>query len=64
MFSIDKSITIDSFSFMHPKFDKVVWLHNCFLFCLKKTLENVGQMSHIELIMEVLGSLSEVSDNF
>jgi len=23
--SIDESITIDSFSLMHPKFDKVVW---------------------------------------
>jgi hypothetical protein len=64
MFSIDESITIDSFGFMHPKFDKVVWFGNGFLFRLEKTLEDVGQMSDVEFIMEVLGGLSEVSDNF
>ena len=35
MFSIDESITIDSFSFMYPKFNKVVWFSNGFLFGLE-----------------------------
>lgn len=64
MFSIDESITIDSFSFMYPKLYEIVWFSNGFLFGLEETLEHVGQMSNIEFIMEVLSSLSEASSNF
>lgn len=42
MSSIDKSITIDSFSLMDPKFDKIIWLFDCLLFGLKKTLEDIS----------------------
>lgn len=63
MSGIYKSITIDSFSFMDPQFDKVVWLDNGFLFGLEHALENIGQVSNIELIMEVLSGLSELPLN-
>jgi len=61
---IDESITIDSFGLMNPKLYKVIWLLDGFSLGSQKTLENIGQMSDCELIMEVLGGLSEVSDNF
>ena len=59
--SIDKSITIDSLGLMDPEFDKVVWLFDSVWLSVKQSLEHVGQMTHIELIMEVLSGLSEVS---
>lgn len=49
---------------MDPKFDKIIRLLNGFWLGNKKTLENVGQMSNIKFIMEVNGSLSEVSFDF
>lgn len=61
---IDESVTIDSFSFVNPKLHKVIWLLDGLLLGSQKTLEYIGQMSDGELIMEVLGGLSEVSDNF
>ena len=46
---------------MHPELDEVVWFNDSFLLGLKKSLEDIGQVTNIELIMEVLGSLSEWS---
>jgi len=60
----DKSITINSLSFVNPKFDEIIWLFDCLLFGCEKSLEDIGQMTNIEFIMEILGSLSEVSFNF
>jgi len=57
---INKSITEDSFAFVYPKSDKVIWLFDSILFGLKETLEHIGQVTYVELIMEVLGSLSEL----
>lgn len=61
--SIDKSITIDSLRLMDPEFHKVIWLFDSIWLSVKQSLEHVSQMTHIELIMEVLGGLSEVSLN-
>jgi len=60
VFGIDKSISEDSFAFVDPKSNQVVWFLNCILFGLQKTLEHIGQMTDIEFVMEVLGSLPEL----
>ena len=57
----NKSISVDSFGLVNPQLYKVIWLLNCLLLGRKKTLEHICQMTNIELIMEVLCSLSEVS---
>jgi len=62
--SIDKSITVNSLGFMDPKFNEIIWLFNSFLLGVEESLEDIGQMTNIELIMEILSSLSEVSLNF
>ena len=48
---------------MHPKFDEVVGFLDGLLLGSEQTLEYVGEMSDIELIMEVLGSFSEFELN-
>jgi hypothetical protein len=48
---------------MDPKSNEVIWLLDLLLFCRKKTLEYIGQMSAVELVMEVLSSLLEASIN-
>jgi hypothetical protein len=48
---------------MHPKFDEVVGLLDGLGLGSEQTLEYVGEMSDIELIMEVLGSFSEFELN-
>jgi hypothetical protein len=49
---------------MDPKSNEVIWLLDLLLFCRKKTLEYIGQMSAVELVMEVLSSLFKASINF
>ena len=49
---------------MKPKFDKLVRFFNCFLFSNKKALENIGQVTNVELIVEVERSFTEVSFDF
>lgn len=46
---------------MDPKLNEVVWFLDGFDLGYEETLENVGQVSHIELVVEVNGSLPEVS---
>jgi hypothetical protein len=57
---VDKSITIDSLSLVHPQFDKIVRLLDGLRLGIEDTLEDISQVTNIELIMEVLGSLSEL----
>lgn len=45
---------------MYPQSDEVIWLLDSILLGLKQTLEHIGQVTYVELIMEVLSSLSEL----
>jgi hypothetical protein len=45
---------------MDPEADEILRLLDSILFSLKETLEYIGQVTDIELVMEVLGSLSEL----
>jgi hypothetical protein len=47
-----------------PKSDEVLWLLNSLNLGSQKSLEDVCQMPDIEFVMEVLGSLPEVSFDF
>lgn len=60
IFGIYKPITEDSIALVYPESDKVVWFLDGILFSLKQSLEHIGQVTHVELIMEVLSSLSEL----
>jgi len=60
----DQSISIDSLALVSPKLHKVIRLLDSFMSSLKDTLEHVGEMTHIELIMEVDRSLLERSLDF
>jgi len=42
-----------------PQLDKLIWLLDGLGFSNEQTLENVGQVAHVELIVEVQGSLTE-----
>jgi hypothetical protein len=46
---------------VYPQLDEVIWLLDGFDLGYEQTLENVGQVSHVELVVEVNGRLSEVS---
>ncbi len=60
----DKTITIDTFTLVSPQLHQMVRFLDCFLAGLKHTLHDVGQMTHIELIMEVNGCLLEIPFDF
>jgi hypothetical protein len=63
IFGTDKSVAEDSLTLMDPKSDQVVWFLDSILFCLKKTLEHICQVTYVELIMEILRCLSELNLN-
>ena len=46
---------------MDPELNKIIWLFDGVWLSIKETLEDISQMTHIELIMEILSGLSEVS---
>lgn len=49
---------------MNPHLYELVGLLNSLDLGSQETLENVGQVTHIELVMEVSSSLSELLGNF
>jgi len=55
----DETITVDTLGLVKPQLDKVIGFLDGLGLGDEETLENVGQMTHIELIMEVEGGLSE-----
>jgi hypothetical protein len=61
---VNESITIDSLSLVHPKFDEHVRFLDDLLLGIEETLEDIGQVTHIELVMEVGSSLSEFLGHF
>jgi hypothetical protein len=54
-----KSITVCSLTFVDPQLDHFLWLDELDWIGQQNTLENVGQVSQVELVMEVNGSFSE-----
>lgn len=49
---------------MDPKLDKVVGFLDGFGLSNEQALEDVSQVSHVELVMKIDSGLSEVSFNF
>jgi hypothetical protein len=60
MFGRHESISVNTFTLVNPEFDKVVGFLDSLDLGGEKTLENVGQMTHVELVMEVSSGLSEL----
>lgn len=60
IFCIDEPISEDSLALMDPESYQVFRLFNCIYFSLKQSLEDICQVTNIELIVEVLCSLSEL----
>lgn len=59
----NESVTIDTLSLVHPKFDQFLRLGDSFDLGVKQTLEHVGQVTHVEFVMEVRRSLTEVASD-
>ena len=62
--SIHKSVTVNSFAFMHPQSHDVVWFFDRLFIGSQYTLEDACQVPDIELVMEVNGRFPEVSLDF
>ena len=60
MLGSDESISINTFTLVNPEFDKVIGFSDGLNLSSEETLENVGQVTHIELVMEVSSGLSEL----
>jgi hypothetical protein len=60
----DETISIDSFTFVCPEHYQMIRFLDGLLTSLEHSLHHVGQVTHIELIVEVDGSLLEGSLNF
>ena len=60
----DETITVNSLTLVRPEHHHVIWLLDGLLTSLKHTLHHVGQVTHIELIVEVDGCLLEGSFHF
>ena len=48
---------------MDPQFDQKVGFLDGFTLCNEEALENVGQVTHVEFVMEVDGSFTERSSD-
>jgi hypothetical protein len=59
MLGVNETITVDTLGLVDPEFDEHVGLLDGLLFSDKETLEDIGQVTHIELVMEVNSSLTE-----
>ena len=57
MLGANKTITIDALTLVSPQLNKVVRLLDGFLVRLEHTLHDIGQVTHIEFVMEVNGCL-------
>jgi len=56
---VDQTITVDTFGLVDPQFDKHVGFLDAILSGDKETLEDVGQVTDVELVVEVLSGLTE-----
>ncbi len=58
-----KSVTVCSLTLVDPQLDHLLWLDELNWIRQQNALENIGQVSQVELIMEVDSSLSEGGDD-
>ena len=59
VFGGDQSITVDALGLVDPQFNQKIGFLDRFNLCNEQSLENVGQVTHVEFVMEVDGSLTE-----
>jgi hypothetical protein len=59
----DKSVSINTLALVDPHANEVVRLLDGFNFGSQETLENVSQMTNIELVVEVCCSFTELHCN-
>ena len=64
MLLVYKSVSINALTLVYPKSCEIVWLFYSINFGLEETLEDIGQVTDIKLIVEVNGSLPEISFYF
>ena len=64
MIRADKSISVNTFTLVNPHLYELIGLLNSLDLGSQETLENVGQVTHIELVMEVRCGLSELHGHF
>lgn len=64
VFGVDESVSEDTLALVHPKSDDLIGLLDSFLLGNEKTLEDVSQMTNIELVMEVDSGLTESTGDF
>ena len=55
----DKTIAVDSLGLMQPQSDDSLLIYKLVRLGHQDTAEDIGNVSHIELVMEIHGSLSE-----
>lgn len=63
MLEVDKSISIDSLTLVDPELNEVLRSLDGLLLGSKETLEDIGQMPNVELVMEVSSCLLEQSSS-
>jgi len=57
----DQTITVDTLALVSPQLDQVIWLFDGLLARLEHTLEDIGQVTHVEFVMEIDRGLLEGS---
>lgn len=56
-----ESVTVDTLSLVHPQLDQFLGLLDSLNLGIEQTLEHVGQVTNVELVVEVLRSLTELT---
>jgi hypothetical protein len=56
----DESVSIDTLALVDPQADEVIRFLDSLDLCSQETLEHVGQVTHVELVMEVSRSFTEL----
>lgn len=59
LFGTYQSITVHPFAFMKPKTDQLLSLHKVGRMCLEQALEDIGEVPHIELVVEICRRFTE-----
>jgi len=56
----NQPVTVDTFALVHPQLDQGVSLFNSLGLGGKEPLKDVGEMAHVELVVEVGRGLAEL----
>jgi len=59
----DETITVGTLALVNPELNEFIWLSKLVRIGEKKSLENIGHVSQVKLVVEVDGCFSEVSSN-